>query len=81
MFFFYGLGFSCLLTSFPESVWRNNYITTYLVPSHALWHLGVAAAIFTWFYSLLQQHVLLKDLTCEPFESYIKEFEMENYAF
>lgn len=81
MFFFYGLGFSFLLTSFPESVWTNNYITTYLVPSHSLWHLGVAAAIFTWLYALLGQQQLLREMGCQAFDDYIDEFDMRSYAF
>lgn len=81
MFFFYGVGFSFLLTSFPESVWTNNYITTYWVPSHALWHLGVAAAIFTWLFALLGQKELIKELGCQPFDDYIDEFSMHNYAY
>jgi hypothetical protein len=81
MFFFYGLGFSFLLTSFPESMWTNNYITTYLIPSHALWHLGVAAAIFTWLFALLGQQKLIRNLGCEPFDEYINEFDMRSYAF
>lgn len=81
MFFFYGLGFSFLLTSFPESVWRNNYVTTYLIPSHSLWHLGVAAAICTWFLALLGQQQLIRDIGCQPFDDYINEFNMGSYAF
>ena len=80
MFFFYGLGFSFMLTSFPESVWTNNYITTFLVPSHALWHLGVAAAIFTWFFTLLDAQQQLREKGCQPFYDYIEEFEMQSYA-
>lgn len=67
LFFWYGLGFSLLLSRFPESVWPHSYIVTHFISSHTLWHIAVVAAICTWFFTLIGYQTLIQDIGCVPF--------------
>ncbi|CAE7492459.1 unnamed protein product, partial [Symbiodinium microadriaticum] len=63
----YGLGFTLLLTRFPECKWPNSFVATHIVASHTLWHIAVAAAAAVWFFTLLDYQAMVQTSGCSPF--------------
>lgn len=71
LFFFlsYGTGFFFFVTRFPEKKFPNSFISTYIIPSHTLWHLMVLVAVILWYGFLTKYQDLLMEHGCEPYYS------------
>ena len=69
MFLWYGVGFFFFISRYPESHYPGNYWTTYVLPSHTIWHFCVLAAVYTWYFyqSLFQE--LMTEHGCKPYNT------------